>query len=339
MALDSTPETGAITVDQAVGLLGQAAAPAPEAAREPDETTTPVDQTEDISPFEAEPTAETAPEPEAVTGEPDEEREDAAEPPIRAPQSWDAEAKAKFEALPRDLQEVVLARETDRDKAVQRSVQEAADARKLAQAKAVEAESVTQIKAVLDQIVPIAVDTFRYKWTDWTPARQAEMARTDPAAYIARKAEFDAEAAEMARLTAVNHHTQQAAYDQFIRTETAKLAVVAPALFDQKQGHDRRRALSAYLVAEGVPADQVGQLDANTLRLAHKALLWDEAQAKAATAARPARSASPHATPPVRPAAASAAPSRQRSREAAIQRLDQTGSVDDAVRALKARRG
>ncbi len=59
MALDSTPETGAITVDQTVGLPGQAAAPAPEAAREPDEPA-PVDQTEDISPFEAEPTAETA---------------------------------------------------------------------------------------------------------------------------------------------------------------------------------------------------------------------------------------------------------------------------------------
>ena len=54
--------------------------------------------------------------------------------PIRAPQSWDADAKAKFEALPRDLQEVVLARESDRDKAVQRSAREAADARKLAQA-------------------------------------------------------------------------------------------------------------------------------------------------------------------------------------------------------------
>jgi hypothetical protein len=331
MALDTTPETGAITVDQAVGLLGEApreAAPAAEPPRDDDHPT-----------IEAEPTAEDeAPEPEAVTGEPDDGAPtDAAEPPIRAPQSWDAEAKAKFEALPRDLQEVVLARETDRDKAVQRSVQEAADARKLAQAKAAEAESVTQIKAALDQIVPVALQTFRHKWSDWTPTRQAEMARADPAGYVARKAEFEAEAAEMGRLNAVNQQAQQVAYQHFVQSESAKLATVAPALADARDGPGRRQALAAYLRREGVPVDQIPMLDANTIRLAHKALLWDEAQAKAATAARPSRPAS--APPPVRPAAAQAAPSRTRSRDVAIQRLDQSGSVDDAVRALKAKRG
>lgn len=335
MTSDATPETGAITVDQAVGLLGQAPAAAPEAAPAPE----PVED-DDHPPIEAEPTAEDqAPEPEAVTGdEPDEESEDAAPPPIRAPQSWDADAKAKFEALPRDLQEVVLARESDRDKAVQRSVQEAADARKLAQARAAEAESVTRIKAVLDQIVPAALHTFRSKWADWTPARQAEMARADPAGYIARKAEFEAEAAEMGRLNAVNQETQQAAYQQFVRTEAARLAEIAPALADPKEGPARRQALGDYLKREGVPSEQIPQLDANTIRLAHKAMLWDEAQAKAATAARPNRPASA-APPPVRPAAAPPAPSRTRAREAAIHRLDQSGSVDDAVRALKAKRG
>ena len=232
---------------------------------------------------------------------------------------------------------VAKGRQVDDLTAVQRSVQEAADGRKLAQARAAEAESVTQIKAVLDQIVPAALHTFRSKWNDWTPARQAEMARTDPAGYIARKAEFEAEAAEMGRLNAVNQHTQQAAYQQFVRTEAAKLAAVAPALVDPKEGPARRQALGDYLRREGVPSDQVSQLDANTIRLAHKAMLWDEAQSKAATAARPVRPAS--APPPVRPAAAQAAPSRTRSRDAAIQRLDQSGSVDDAVRALKAKRG
>jgi hypothetical protein len=342
MALEATPETGAITVDQAVGLLGQAPAAAPEAPREaaaePSPAPAEVDETEPTTP--AEPTAEDeAPEPEAVTGEPERESEDAGPPPIRAPQSWDAEAKAKFEALPRDLQEVVLARETDRDKAVQRSVQEAADARKLAEARAAEAESVTQIKAVLDQILPAALQTFRHKWSDWTPLRQAEMARADPAAYIARKAEFEAEAAEMGRLNAVNQETQQAAYRQFVQTEMAKLATLAPALADPKEGPARRNALGAYLAREGVAQDQIPQLDANTIRLAHKAMLWDEAQARAATAASPSRTATAPASAPVRPAAGSVAPSRQRSREAAIQRLDQTGSVDDAVRALKAKRG
>jgi hypothetical protein len=185
--------------------------------------------------------------------------------------------------------------------------------------------------------VPVALNTFRHKWSDWTPTRQAEMARADPAGYVARKAEFEAEAAEMGRLNAVNQQAQQVAYQHFVQLESAKLATVAPALADARDGPGRRQALAAYLRREGVPVDQIPMLDANTIRLAHKALLWDEAQAKAATAARPSRPAS--APPPVRPAAAQAAPSRTRSRDAAIQRLDQSGSVDDAVRALKAKRG
>lgn len=69
--------------------------------------------------------------------EPDEEADDEPEgevegddlPPIDPPVSWTAEEKAKFAELPRDLQETVQKRETDRERFVQSKSQEAARAR------------------------------------------------------------------------------------------------------------------------------------------------------------------------------------------------------------------
>src|SRR5207342_2517253 len=50
-------------------------------------------------------------------------------PPIEAPVSWDAEAKAIFAGLPREAQEIVQKREADRERFVQTKSQEAARAK------------------------------------------------------------------------------------------------------------------------------------------------------------------------------------------------------------------
>ena len=69
-------------------------------------------------------------EPEAET---EDELEDEAapddEPPIDAPVSWTAEEKEKFKDLPRDVQEVLTRRESERERFVQSKAQEAARAR------------------------------------------------------------------------------------------------------------------------------------------------------------------------------------------------------------------
>lgn len=337
MDIGPTPETGAISADQAVGLLGSLRSAEPVERDEPVAAPEPAEETE---PAESEGLTEPeeAAEPEEVTDEPDEESEDAELPPIDAPKSWSADAKAKFEALPRDVQEIVLARETDRDKAVQRSVQEAGDAKKEAEQARQEAQAVTGIKAALEHILPVAQRVFANKWRDWNPQTQAELARTDPATYVALDAQFKAETAEMARLDAVNQQTQRVAYEQFVRDESAKLATLAPDLADPKEGPARRQALGAYLANEGVPQDQIPNLDANTIRLAWKAMRYDEIQAKAATAAKVPRTPPARTQPPLRPAAATPAPSRQRSADSALERVSKTGSTDDAVRALQALR-
>lgn len=337
MLIEATPDTGAITAEQAMGLLGksresQTDAPV-EAAPEPALEVVEQPQSEGVT----EP--EDGVEPEEVTTPEAEEEPEAEEPPIQPPQSWSAADKAHFESLPRDVQEVIARRESDRDKAVQRSIQEAADARKEAATAKTEAQAVTQIKAVLDQIVPLATQAFNSEWSDWTPAAQAELAQKNPAEYVAKKAWFEAQAAEVKRLNDVNAQVQQAAYQQFVEAELAKLPEKAPDLADPKEGPARRVALSAFLVENGVPADQIPLLDANTIGLAYDAMRWRQAQAKAALAVRPRTPAAAPATPSLRPAAAQAAPSRQRSRDTAMERLSATGTIDDAVRALKAQRG
>jgi hypothetical protein len=61
--------------------------------------------------------------------EPNSEEEADDLPPIDAPVSWDAEAKETFKNLPREAQEIVAKRESERERFVQQKSQEATRAR------------------------------------------------------------------------------------------------------------------------------------------------------------------------------------------------------------------
>ena len=79
---------------------------------------------------EEEPVGEEGDEPEAqAEDEPDDEAADDDLPPIDAPVSWTAEEKEAFKALPREVQETVNRRESERERFVQTKAQEAARAR------------------------------------------------------------------------------------------------------------------------------------------------------------------------------------------------------------------
>jgi hypothetical protein len=96
----NAPTEGALTLDQAAGLLGEMAereddAPAPEPAEPEPEHHEPTpegeggEEPDEANPADAEPEPE--PEPEG--------------PEIEPPLFWDAEAKETFKTLPRDLQQ------------------------------------------------------------------------------------------------------------------------------------------------------------------------------------------------------------------------------------------
>ncbi|OAF05457.1 hypothetical protein AYJ54_00700 [Bradyrhizobium centrolobii] len=82
---------------------------------------------------ESEAKAEDAAPPEEVHGE-DEGADPAAEPPIERPKSWTEAEDAEWKATPRALQQKIVARELERDSNLRRAQNEAADARKAAEA-------------------------------------------------------------------------------------------------------------------------------------------------------------------------------------------------------------
>jgi segregation and condensation protein A len=123
MSESATPETGALSVDQAIASLLPAAEPveqeqASEAPLEAAETTEPEGETK--TPEDAEAGAETPTE--------GEEAEAAAEPveALEPPRYWSTEAKARFAELTPDLQAVVLSQEGPREEATAKAKAEAA---------------------------------------------------------------------------------------------------------------------------------------------------------------------------------------------------------------------
>ena len=305
-----------LSVDAAVGLLDGPARPV-----EPEDQDAPEPDEE----FAAEPTAEDDPAPDEASGDEEEaaRTEDPDAPAIPAPKSWDASQRAVFARLDRDAQEIILAREGERDRAVNRAQTEAAEVRKKAQD---EIQTVTQVQAVLKQILPQTAQALQSKWDGMTPDRWVAWAREDPSAYTAARAQYDAEQAQLTQLRAASQQAEGVARQAFVREQAERLKTLAPPLADPKEGPARRTALATYLADQGIERSLIPDLDARAISIAHKAMLWDQAQKSLAKRPAPA----PGRTA-IKPAATPQARSPQREAAAAKNRFAQTGSIDDAV--------
>lgn len=293
--------SGALSVDQAAGLLDasfgevekkdvhQEAAPEAE----------PEAQTDEIEPGEV--TTDT---PEDGDSEAEEQPGDDAEPEVEtaevveAPTWWNAEAKAKFAKLPPDLRAVVLEQEGKRETVTQKAKQDAADARKRAEA---EANQIAPLKTALDQLLPRATETFQSRWAniDW-----AAWADQDPQAAFKAKAQFDAEASELDRLQRAKKIADDQEYTRFLTTEAEKLKELAPELADDNTGAQRRGKIAKFLFEKGYSADELKTLDARSLIIADKALKYEEAKAGMASALKKPPAQKLPQRPVVKPTAA-----------------------------------
>jgi hypothetical protein len=275
---------------------------------------------------EARPTAEDALEPEAaIEGE-----EEDADGEIAAPHSWDAEAKARFAELPRDVQELIAAREKARDRAVARAHEDAARARKQAQA---EGQAWAQRTEVLDQLLPQARQTFASRWgaTDWDATLEAY----GPEQTLRLRQEEAAEAEELQRLEAAQQESSTAEDRRYLAHQEEALQALAPDLADPREGAARRQALGVFLLQAGADPNELRTISALETSLAYDAMRWRQAQKT--LAAKPRPSAQP-AKAPVKPAAA--APVRtsdQRRVQQLEHRFAQTRSREDAAALLIAK--
>jgi hypothetical protein len=306
-----------LSVDQAVAELTPATEqnPAPEATAV--ETQTP-------ETVETEIEGETTPEEAQAAEQPSEgetqEQDDPEPPAIEMPRSWSAADRDTWNGIPREAQEKILARETDRDAATQKAVQEASAARKAAQE---EAERAIQLRTATEQALGQAANAFKDKWSgiDWQ-----RLARENPAEYNVYWPQYQQEQVQLATLQAAQNAQAHEAFQAFQRQRAEQLPQYAPALADPIKGREEMAKVEAYAAQYGVPADRLQTADALLMGVVWKAMKYDEAQTSAHKL-KPAKT-----QPAVTPAAsAKVIASPQRAKAAAFARLSKTGSIDDAV--------
>ncbi len=302
MSEAATPDDGALTLDQAVEVLAPAAG---------DEGDVPPDD----------PEAGSGPDDDAAAGEPG----DAG--PLEAPLYWSRDAKARFAELPPELQAVVLSQEGPREEAAARAKAAAA----------AEVGQVSHLAELLGERLPGWLAAFEDRWGASPPDWVAIAREHGAEAMSVAKAQYEAERQQLADATAAKAEADVRSHEAYLRTEFGRLAEIAPHLADPEHGPAERAEVARYLIASGVEPEGLEQISAAELTVAHKALLWDRAQAALRAGARfkppsPSRS-------PVRPAAGSAQNSQSRTAHGAQARFQSKPTIANAVELLLSRQG
>jgi hypothetical protein len=332
IAADNAP----LTIEQAVAHLDAAEIEredeAPAVAEQPEKQNT-----------EAEPAAEDASEPEtAIDGDDADTEESEAEgdepqlPALSPPALWNAEDKEAFSELPRHLQERLLAKETESNRAVSAKMEEAATIRKAAEA---EVSRIGEFTARLDKLIPEAEQTFASNWgtaeIDWN--KVASEHGVERAFQL--KNDHDTQLRSIQQLRAAKDTADSVATARFLEVRNEEMKTVVPDLVDTKEGPQRQLELVKYLAAEGGVDPQVilRQATAKELAIGYKAYLFDklQADAKAKASAPPTQARTTTVPKPsVRP---TATPARNGSpQQARINSLSRKSSLtmDEAVELL-----
>jgi len=322
MSESATPDNGPLSVDAAVAMLvdpptEQEAPEAPIEAAEGE----PEPQGEPEAPEVAEDGAETPAEEEEAEAAPEPEKLD-------APLYWKPEAKEAFSKLDPVLQAEILSQEGPREEAAAKAKAQAAAEVEKAQK---DTAGVQALAAKLSEFLPQAIETFTQRWGEPDWAVVAEEQGADRAFIL--KAQYDKEQAQLAQVQQATQTAQIEARKAFLQTEWKELEQIAPELTDPAKGQERRSEVIKYLIADGIPKEATDAISAREMRIARKAMLYDQLEAKAALKPPPKPTA-PAPRPTARP---SAAVPQSSQRSAAANRFAQTRSVDDAVALLVAK--
>jgi hypothetical protein len=265
------------------------------------------------------------------------EEEQPAAPTIKPPASWAKDAQEAFAKLPPELQEVVSAREKEREAFANTKAQEAAQARKERE------ELLTYATQEVTQTLRMAQDAIEGEFAgiDWL-ALQA----SDPNTFL------QLDALRRQRLEKIQGLQQQrdtlAKEQDAVRVAQARATLqqeaekVKPVLqglmgetFSEKTFPGE---ITKYLVAQGVPEAVLGNMSTGwELTISTKAMLYDKMQQAKAQATKKVASA-----PQVQKSGAKhmvADSGRAQKAKSAYARLEKTGSIEDAVAAMRSARG
>lgn len=303
------------------------------------------------APAEVEPQPELA---EAPTDDPEpapveateQQPEPAEEPPIEPPRSWTKEEKEEFATYPREAQEKIARREQERETALRRSQNEAAEKLKGLTAKEQEAE---QVRQRYEQALPALLQTLQEQqqgeFADIrTMADVERLAREDWPRY----ALWDAQQKKIAAVTQEVRSSQERQthefrqkWSEFASKQDQLLVERAPELADKAKAAKIAETAKAVLTDIGFNDQELAQAwngEASvSLRDARIQLLILDAVKYRDAKANLAKPAPKPVTQVQKPGVA-----EPRSAALAVQnlskKLEQTGRLEDALAVVQARR-
>ena len=264
-------------------------------------------------------------------GEPEGEQETA----IAAPISLNAEEKEAFGQLSPEAQAFVTSLETRRNADVTKVTTKAADAQRAAEAQA--AQQAIQAK----QEYARQLEGFMANFAPQMP--DPSLAQSNPAAYVAAKAQYDAESGQFEQIkhqiAAIGQEAEQEAQATFIQErDKALMQIPQIANEDTRQEYLDRVFDPSMVEALGYDRAELAQIaDAEDVKRLNTIADWREKAAKYDAAMskkmKRVRQGKARAT---RPAAAQEQSSNQRAIQEGINRQRQSGGRDGTREALKA---
>ena len=202
------------------------------------------------------------------------EEDEAVEPDeaIDPPSSWDAAAKAKFKALPRDMQELVSQRERERDNVTSSKLQEAAQVRKAVEARAQETE---QMRGMYEQrLVQLARHLESTIPEEFKQIRNASdlvrLADTNPALvtkFTAWQQQAASVAGELHQIEQQRQYEAAAKNEQVLASEYERAAERWPEFVSPDKGPVIRNQITSYAKEIGYEQHEIDMLQDHRLLL------------------------------------------------------------------------
>lgn len=265
----------------------------------------------------------------------DEEGESAepAKPAIDAPASLTAEEKAKFAQLPEEAQRYVADLESRRAVQVQQATTKASEAQRIAEANAARADA--QAKAVYAQQLEAFADQMAPQMPD------PRLAQTDPAAYIALKAQYDVDAAQhqkmVQQIASMGQEAQTAISEAEVAERDRQLLTIPEVQNEETRNSFFERSIGIAKTL-GIDVSGLNNATASEWKALRQAADWKEKADKydAAMTRQMQRVRDGKKTKATKPNAAQPSSSEGRGFREAKQRARASGDVNDAAAALRA---
>jgi hypothetical protein len=220
-------------------------------AAPPAQESEPAPAGEDAAPVEGQPSGET-------------QEAEPALPPIEPPGSWTKEDKEEFATYPREAQEKIARREQERDTALRRSQNEAAEARKAVEADRAKADQVRQqYEQALPSLLQMLHEQQQGEFSDIkTMADVEKLAREDWPRY----ALWDAQQKKIAAVSAEVKATQErqatefeTKWSEYAKEQDRLLNERAPDLADKSKADKLTKAAQDYLSDIGFKPEELAQ--------------------------------------------------------------------------------